>query len=90
MISAVLDLPASVILTLPSSVLEPAGPRHSKKTFSADCSTSTSRQSLVPTLWTVSSSSRSENTGWDILAVVISRHQSDLSLYINLQCCQSQ
>ena len=85
-----LTLPVSVILTRPSSALDPVGPRHSKKTFSGVSSTVTSRQSLVPTLWTVSSSSLSENTGWDILAVVISRHQSDLSLYINLQCCQSQ
>ena len=83
MISAVLELPDSVILTLPSSVLEPAGPRHSKKTFSGDFSTSTSRQSLVPTLCTVSSSSLSEKTGCDILAVMI-RPGLDLSGYINL------
>ena len=67
MISAVLELPDSVILTLPSSAVDPAGPRHSKKTFSGEVSTWTSRHSLVPTLCTASSSSLSENTGWDIL-----------------------
>ena len=87
MISAMLELPDSVILTRPSSALEPAGPRHSKKTFSGDCSTSTSRQSLVPTLWTVSSSSLTEKTGCDILAVMIRPQFVDLCLlcgYINL------